>query len=162
MEGIFPDLNRHILKDLKYPENVNLCKTNKKWANICRDDNIWGMYLKRDFPEYRKKSKDTFKQEYIRLWSIIEDEVEYLSELSYIVPKYLNIDAMKNDIRKILILFNNETWESMKYSNEDVSNLEYSLIDVLVPLKEAHLGFDKGELDYHTLHQYQQVRFHLN
>jgi hypothetical protein len=51
IDKLLPELQRKIALGLDYDSIINLCKTKKKLANICKDPYFWRDKLVKDFPE---------------------------------------------------------------------------------------------------------------
>lgn len=66
LNDIFPRL------DVSYL--MYLCQTNERFANICRDENLWRVLTQRDF-KVNTKSNDTWRQTYLFYNHLLNDPI---------------------------------------------------------------------------------------
>lgn len=143
MEGLVSDLNKLILLDLQYPDNVNLCLIDKRWNKFCQNEDVWKYFLNRDFPGLNSKP---YKQIYLRNWNIIDNFVNEI--LDKITLKFKHLDRIilrKNIIADILEFLLNK-WDSLSYDIDDSDEFQSMLIDkyLLSPRKAGIVDIDRG------------------
>ena len=83
MDELSPDLQRKIALDLSYEEIINLCKSKKSLANICRNPYFWKDKLEKDFPEINttKLKVEEFRAKYeLRIAHRLSNELKKLEE----------------------------------------------------------------------------------
>lgn len=60
------ELQLIFLINLRYPDIIKFCQSNKKLSYICDDEYLWRQLVRRDFPDIFYKNEDlTFKEFYI-------------------------------------------------------------------------------------------------
>lgn len=144
------DVNRLIINKLSYPEIINLCQTNKRFATLCRNDNLWKNLLDRDFGV--KFKNQTNRESYEYVYKNIQGTVDDLVENKLIAdPRYLNIKIIKTDMFNIIAKFI-KSHHLKGYSQEDFNKLKRQIVAILSALpiqiiESDAVNFTQYELD---------------
>ena len=152
MERLPRDIDLALINSLEWPENINLCKTNKQWVQICKDQQLWRNFIKRDFPKYYKyKNKGQNNRElYNKLWTLINSATNDLMEnLLMANPRYINKELMEKDITKMLITAIEDNARSKDFKYRYWQDLQYIILSILSGLSNDNIGsYSDGNLDF--------------
>ncbi len=84
--GVLPfDIRKMIPQDFTYQEILNLCKTEKALAQVCRDDSFWALLLADRHPQYLPQA------------GLSAREMFRHAETMYIVYLYMNNNIIYTD-----------------------------------------------------------------
>lgn len=148
MERLPRDINNELIGTLPYPNLINLCKTNKKWANICKDENTWKILLNRDFPRLKPLKSTAYRKLYEDLWNNINNSIDELIKNHLIAnPRYANIILMKEDLFDIIRNFMLKYWNRKEYDFIAWNNLKIEIITVLSGLDPSYIGSGNQQLE---------------
>lgn len=147
MERLPKDIDEILLYKLSYLDILRLCQTNKRFANICRDDKFWKILLERDFEGSRYKN-NTFRQSYEYIYNNINNTINELVENKLIAnSRYANIENMKKDIFTLISNFIKNI--NLSYTLDQFLDLKYRILTILSGLPDELIGsggFDIGKL----------------
>lgn len=155
MEKLPRDVNIELVKLLPYSQIKQFCQTDEKWNNICQSDYIYLFLLERDYPKLNrlvnKKSDKYIHTLYIDLDNLIE---VLLTKEIIANPKYIKLDVMEEDLRKVIDNKLAKIWRSKSVDRNDIS---VSIYDVLTALKYYFIGdSSKGKLDLIEMEWFSQ------
>lgn len=152
MERLPGDINAELIYKLKWPDNVNLCRINRRYAQICKNPEIWKKLLIRDFPlSYQSLSKgQNYREIYNKIWTLIDSAELYLENNRLFANKKLvNLDAIRERIIAILIRTIEENAKNKNISYDDWMSMKDDILSILSALKPKYIGYyGEGKLDF--------------
>lgn len=137
------DLNPTLIKNLDYPNFMNLCKVNKEYSRYCNDNHIWAHFLQRDFPLYLDNIKPSqFKSHYQKLYHLFDIVAKEM--LKYNKTPFLNTIIAYHHIFKILT-------EMTIHITEDEIFLDPLFDEYTYQLYLAMNGYDEKAIIYNPI-----------
>lgn len=150
MERLPKDINIEFFYQLKWPDNINLCQTNKRWAKICEDKKIWRNVMKRDFPWYYHHipKEQSTREAYNQIWTLLNQAAGGLMRnYKWVNPKYANLKLMKEDIITELGNKVEEYAKTRDIDKEGWEELNLNVLTILTGLLPRNIGSGPDELD---------------
>lgn len=123
------DIKMEILLQLKYPDMLFACKTNKDFNKICNQDALWNRMIEKDFPFYPSDKKHARKS--YEHWYQFFDEHTTRIIAGFIIykTKYINFQEIYEAIFKILVNSIEENYEIMNIEDEDEQRKAHHTMD---------------------------------
>lgn len=135
------DINNELLKQLSYPEIINLCKTNKQWNNICKDEKVWQILSNRDFPKLRPIFGGSFRKLYEDLWHNIDKAINGLIKDKLIANRrYVDINLMKQDLFVVIRNFMIKHWNIKEYDFDDWNEFKIEILTIISALNPKYIN----------------------
>ncbi len=142
-----------ILDNLKSKDLINICKTNKKFANICNDDKFWRIRYKRDFPH--------------RYMANYREQYEFDSNANYIMIQYLksSTNYIKYNLKHKQMLYNEMMKHMLKfkeYIHPNMDNQEKVIFkEYVVDLIQDIIPERNIENTFHNIDSLQEINIKL-
>lgn len=150
MERLPRDLDLQLIYTLKWPDNVRLCQIDKKWAQICKDKQIWRTLMKKDFPNYYKyiPKEQSTREAYNQIWTLLNRAADgLLKNYKWVNPRYANFKLMKEDIIQELIYDINENAKTKNIDDGHWEGLNSTILTILTGLLPSSIGIGEDEID---------------
>jgi hypothetical protein len=150
MQTLPKDVDVEILYKLKWPDNVNLCKTNRRLAQVCNDKKIWRNLMKRDFPKYyyHINPELSTRVAYDQIWKLLNEAADGLMRnYHWVNPRYARLNVMKEDIIEELKSTIEYYAKTKDIPEEEWNNLSDYIIIILTGLDRDSIGDEPEQLD---------------
>ena len=119
------DIKMEILLQLKYPDMLIACNTNKEFNQICNQDMLWNRMIERDFPFYPSDDKDARKS-YEHWYKFFDAHTtRIIGGFIIYKTKYINLQDVYEAIFKILVDYIDENNEVMDIEDKEEERKAY-------------------------------------
>ena len=162
------DLRRAILKDSSYSEIMKLCDVHPE---ICEDEELWKMLLRRDYPflsprtliplklQFNRNDPAPYYIAYKTLHEALFTEAShYFNNYAVCDKRYVNRDLMIEDVMKFLAGVVEEKLEQNKVADPDfdtdIYDATHNILSIMSGLQSEFIGeYQDGLLDFYRAYE---------